>query len=224
MLLAAGVLAAQSKWTVPKDFQALPTYIKVPVFPEIKEEPSLPRVLLIGDSISMYYVAQVREALRGRANVYRVPDNGKATKYGLANIDYWLGDGRWSVIHFNWGLHDIAVMPDGKRQVSIEDYERNLRQLLKTLQGTGAKLIWAMTTPVPAGSRNRSEADAVAYNAVARKVMKESHIPINDLHSFIESRPNKENLQLPANVHFRAEGSVVLGEEVARHILAVLGK
>jgi lysophospholipase L1-like esterase len=81
-----------------------------------------------------------------------------------------------------------------------------------------------MTTPVPEGSRNRHEADAVAYNAVARNVMEQNHIPIDDLHSFIESKPNRENLALPANVHFRAEGSVALGEEVARHIFTALGK
>jgi len=57
-----------------------------------------------------------------------------------------------------------------------------------------------------------------------KKVMEENHIPINDLHLFIESCLDKEQLQRPANVHLRPEGSTVLGAEVARHILAALGK
>src|SRR4051794_40674109 len=99
-LMAPGPSAAQSKWTVP-DNMKLSGYVKVPIFPEVKEDPALPRVLIIGDSISMYYTPEVRSLLKGKANVYRVPDNGKSTLYGLKNIDYWLGDGNWAVIHFN---------------------------------------------------------------------------------------------------------------------------
>lgn len=222
-LLWLGAMNAQSKWKVPKDLASIPTYVKVPAFGEVTPIPGLPRVLIVGDSISMYYSAQVREVLRGIANVYLIPDNARSTAYGLKNIDEWLGDGNWALIHFNWGLHDIATW-DGPPQVSIVDYEANLRQLVKKLQGTGARLIWSSTTPVPTGSKNREERDVLVYNALAKKVMDEIHIPINDLHAFIESRPDKEQLQRPANVHFRPEGSTELGAEVAKHILAALEK
>lgn len=223
-LVTSGRAAAQSKWTVPKDMR-LSSYVEVPIFPELKDDPALPRVLLVGDSISMYYTPAVRSLLVKKANVYRVPDNGKSTLYGLKNIDYWLGDGNWAVIHFNFGLHDIAVQPaTGKQQVSLQDYDKNLRQLLKRLQATKAKLIWASTTSVPVGSNNRSEADAVAYNAVAKKIMEENRVPIDDLHAFVESHPKKTAMQLPANVHFRAEGSVLLGAEVVKHIRQALGQ
>jgi hypothetical protein len=66
----------------------------------------LPRVLLIGDSISMGYTLDVRELLKGKANVHRIPTNGGPTTNGLKNIKAWLGDSKWDVIHFNWGLHD----------------------------------------------------------------------------------------------------------------------
>lgn len=227
VLITAGTLPAQSRWAVPEEMRALPSFIKVPVFPtDLKEDPSLPRVLIVGDSISMYYTAEVRHLLTGKANVFRIPDNGKNTGYGLKNIDYWLGDGHWAVIHFNFGLHDLAIMPaTGKEQVSLEDYEKNLRQLLKPLQASRAKLIWASTTPVPEGSRARSEADAVAYNAVAKKVMDENRIPIDDLHALVVANMDKiERWQYPQNVHFRAEGCVELAAQVARYIQETLGK
>ena len=53
------------------------------------------------------------------------------------------------MIHFNWGLHDLKIMADGKRQVEPEDYEKNLRALVAKMKATGAKLIWATTTPDP---------------------------------------------------------------------------
>jgi hypothetical protein len=224
-LCLPAVLLAQSKWKIPDDLKRLNGYIQDPVFSEVADTPGLPRVLIVGDSISMYYTPEVRRLLSGKANVYRVPDNGKSTAYGLRNIENWLGDGNWAVIHFNFGLHDIVIMPStGKTQVSIEDYGANLRQLIKRFQETGAKLIWASTTPVPEGSRARSEQNALAYNAVARKLMEDSHIPINDLHAFVESRPDKATMQWPADVHFRAEGSVELAAEVTRHIVAALGR
>src|SRR5262245_39864055 len=88
-----------------------------PVLAPITDVPGLPRVLIIGDSISMGYTTPVRKLLEGKANVHRIPANGGPTKNGIANITKWLGDGKWDVIHFNWGIHDLKIMPDGKRQV-----------------------------------------------------------------------------------------------------------
>src|SRR3954454_3996942 len=100
-----------------------------PAYVEVQDVPGLPRVLLIGDSISIGYTLPVRKLLEGKANVHRVPDNGGATTNGLKNLDKWLGDGKWDVIHFNWGLHDLKVDKAGKHQVPLEDYEKNLRTL-----------------------------------------------------------------------------------------------
>ena len=44
------------------------------------------------------------------------------------------------MIHFNWGLHDLRFMDDGKHQVAIEKYEQNLRELVGRLKRTGATL------------------------------------------------------------------------------------
>src|SRR5690349_10564102 len=69
----------------------------------IPDKPGLPRVFIIGDSISMGYTAPVRELLMDKANVHRIPANGGPTIRTLENIEKWLGDGKWDVIHFNWG-------------------------------------------------------------------------------------------------------------------------
>ncbi|MFM2166920.1 MAG: hypothetical protein RIS79_1291 [Verrucomicrobiota bacterium] len=71
-----------------------------------KDDPKLPRVLLIGDSISIGHTRPVREKLRGKTDVHRIPQNGGATEVGLEKMTAWLGDGKWDVIHFHFGLHD----------------------------------------------------------------------------------------------------------------------
>lgn len=190
----------------------------------IEDDPALPRVLLIGDSISMGYTIAVRERLAGVANVHRIPTNGGPTTRGVESIDKWLGDGKWDVIHFNWGLHDLRHMDHGKRQVEPADYEANLRRLVARMKETGAKLIWATTTPVPKGKLNpdRRFGDEKTYNEIAAKVMKEEGVATNDLFSWV--LPKAGELQKPQDVHFHPEGSEYLANQVAKVIREALTK
>ena len=193
-----------------------------PAFAAPKDDPKLPRVLLLGDSISIGYTVPVREALAGKANVHRPKANCGPTSRGVENIDAWLGDGNWDVIHFNWGLHDLKKI-DGEHQVPIGEYEKNLAKLVERLEQTGAKLIWCSTTPVPKGcSPPRENEDVLAYNAAAKKIMDARGIAIDDLYAF--ALPKLDKIQIPANVHFTADGSKVLAEQVARSILEALNK
>ncbi len=188
----------------------------------VEDDPGLPRVLLIGDSISMGYTVPVRELLAGKANVHRVPENGGPTIRGIERMDAWLGDGNWDLIHFNFGLHDLKMMEDGSFQVPIEPYEQNLRQLVERMAATGATLIWCSTTPVPEDVEGpaRTNDDVIAYNEVARAIMDERGIAIDDLYSF--ALPQIAKIQQPANVHFTEEGYKVLAQQVAASIEAAL--
>jgi hypothetical protein len=193
-----------------------------PAFAPVVDDPTLPRVLLIGDSISIGYTVATRELLKGKANVHRIPENGGPTKNGLAKIDKWLGTSHWDVIHFNWGLHDLKAMPDGTLQVPLAQYEQNMRELVKRLNATGATLIWCNTTPVPPGSALRKPEDVAPYNTAAKKIMEENKIAIDDLNRFAQARLSE--IQLPANVHFSAAGSAVLAQQVAESIASALSK
>lgn len=200
-----------------------------PAFDPVADEPGLPRVLLIGDSISIGYTPAVRELLRGKVNLHRPPTNCGPTTRGVAEIENWLGNGPWDVIHFNWGLHDIAYMtadgervdpPQGQHQVPADQYEQNLNTLVQRLKQTDAKLLWCATTPVPEGASFRKVGDEVEYNAIAQKVMRAHGIPTNDLYAHALKR--LDEIQLPANVHFSKRGSAILAESVARYILDAL--
>ncbi len=191
-------------------------------FAKIADDPKLPRVLLIGDSISIGYTAATRQLLKGKANVHRIPTNGGPTTRGLQSIESWLGKSQWDVIHFNWGLHDLKYI-DGKKQVSLADYKTNLRKLVERMKATKAKLIWCSTTPVPEGvSPSRKNSEVLEYNAVANSIAEESKLQIDDLYTFANQQ--LEKIQRPKNVHFSPEGSKVLAQQVSRSILAALGK
>jgi len=200
-----------------------------PALSPIEDVPGLPRVLLIGDSISMGYTIPTRELLVGKANVHRIPVNGGPTTHGLDQIDEWLGTSNWDVIHFNFGLHDIKHVDDagasvdataGHRQVELEAYRDNLRAIVKRLQRTGARLIWCSTTPVPAEAKGRVPGDEAAYNAAAAEVMQEAGVEINDLNAF--AAPQMAEIGKPADVHYTPQGSRILAGEVARRIEAAL--
>lgn len=191
----------------------------------LEDVPGLPRVLLIGDSISIGYTLPVRELLKGKANVHRVPDNASSTGYGLSRLDQWLGDGKWDVIHFNFGLHDAKLPPEGIRHAPPDVYGKQLRQIVARMRAAGARLIWATTTPVPNGgylAPNRRFGDIDAYNAVAKKVMDECGVAIDDLGAAIA--PHVDKMRKPNDVHFTEEGSALLAKRVAASIEGQLDK
>jgi len=193
-----------------------------PAFASVKDDPGLPRVLLIGDSISIGYTVPVQKALAGKANVHRAPANCGPTIRGLDQLDKWLGDGRWDVIHFNFGIHDVVCRDGKSQQVPIAQYEKNLGEIVKRFKKTGAKLIWCSTTPIAEGTARLSNDDVTAYNAVAKKIMDANGVAVDDLYAF--AMPQLEKIQRPKNCHFTPEGSETLAKQVAASILKALEK
>ena len=178
----------------------------------VKDDPTLPRVLLIGDSISRGYTLAVRSALKGKVNVHRAPENCGPTANGLKKLDIWLGDGRWNVIHFNFGIHD--------RLTPLPDYEKRLEAIIARLKSTGAKLIWASSTPLPEKSIYGKDASIIERNELAARLMKKHGIATDDLYAHI--KPRQAELQNTNDCHFGNSGYQVLGQKVAEVIATVL--
>ena len=181
----------------------------------VQDDPKLPRVLLIGDSVSRGYTQAVRKELAGKANVHRAPANCGPTASGIKNIEVWLGDGKWDVIHFNFGIHD--------RNTPVADYTSRLDQLITRMRKTGAKLIWASTTPIPdTPDGKQTAASIVEKNKVAADVMAKQGIVIDDL--FAAITPHLSTMQNPNDVHFNGQGYDFLGQTVAKAIASALTK
>ena len=191
-----------------------------------------PHILLLGDSISMGYHPYVVQALGSEARVVRPDENCAGTTKGVSKIDQWLAldGGAFDIIHFNFGLHDLKRVtrtgsnsndPDDPPQADLAAYERNLRQIVEALETTDAALIFATTTPVPPGVRpHRDQQDPERYNQVARRIMQEHGIALDDLYTFALAQPAE--IQRPADVHFTPDGSQLLATEVVRQLRRAL--
>jgi acyl-CoA thioesterase-1 len=220
-----GPLSAQHKAVAMQLTVSANTEPPDPALVQVPEDPHLPRVLIVGDSISMGYTWEVRKLLAGKANVQHPGVNCGPTEFGVQHIHQWIGEKHWDVVYFNFGLHDLKyldaegryVTPDKGMQVaSIKQYQANLRRIVATLKGTGAKLIFATITPVPSGATGRVQGDEIRYNSAAIEVAREMGAEIDDLWSLVN--PSLTTLQQPRNVHFTAEGYRVLGVEAAGRI------
>jgi hypothetical protein len=198
-------------------------------------EAGLPCALIIGDSISQGYTWLVRDLLKGKVNVDRPRTNCGDTKNGLANIDAWLGDRQWDVVHFNWGLHDLCYRhPDaevygnrdkvkGTIAVEPDQYRENLEKLVERMKSSAKTLIWASTTVVPPGEVGRIEGDDSIYNEIAAGIMTANGVVMNDLYS-ITSDFGPEMFTLPCDVHYGDEGLKIIAEQVTRAIEAAATK
>ena len=193
---------------------------------------TLPKVLIIGDSISIGYTPYVIENLKVVAEVRRHKGNAGPTIRGVARIEEWIGDGNWDLIHFNWGLWDMYGWEYHKEDRSPKAYRQRLESLVRRLKKTGAKLVWATTTPAcPANEttmerrfkqkvRISSELER-KYLEAALTVMNKHGVKVNDLHAFMKPLWPKYAIA-DNNVHFSKLGSRKLGEKVAKAINSFL--
>jgi acyl-CoA thioesterase-1 len=215
----------------------------VVVSTSIAEEPAAkatpadqPRILILGDSISIGYTPYVQETLKGEAFVYRPlkadgsQENCADTTNGVAKIDDWLAreGGGWDVIHVNFGLHDLKHVkpgtktntddPNDPHQVGLDLYRKQYDAILAKCEATGARLIVATTTPVPEGKVKpyRAPADVSKFNAVAKELAEKHSAAVDDLFAFAQER--LAQIQRPANVHFTDAGSKALAEKVVESL------
>jgi hypothetical protein len=149
---------------------------------------SMKRVLLLGDSIRMGYEQLVRDGLNGVAEVVAPEENCRFAKHTLWGVNLWLKElGRPDIVHWNnglWDLHHEAPMVEAL--TSQSEYIDTLKRILNELQRTGAIIIFATTTPVPADAIGRSNAEIDLYNSAADELMKKNDIEINDLNSIVK--------------------------------------
>lgn len=206
--------------------------------PRLLDDPNLPRVLVVGDSISMNYHKAAKSALADKANYYRVEGNGGPSDRGVSTMELWLGDYtqkglHWDVIQFNHGLHDLKQPYDkkadswGEHQVTLEDYKKNLEKEIAIMKKTGATLIWCSTTPVPNSSRGkyaRRKGEAAVFNKAAMEVMSNHpDILINDLHKTISESKAMDKWRKGSDVHFWSNDlQAVLGNAVADAVTRAL--
>ena len=186
------------------------------------------RVLLIGDSIRLHYQNEVKRLIGDEYEIVAPQENCRFSSYVLNSLRYWLAECPNSdIIHWNAGLWDIAVLykEDGCF-TPVEEYVLNMQKILRELKKTGAKIIYATTTPVldekkylagPIPPAHDNE-DIIRYNRAVLEAFKEEAIVINDLHKIMYQE--KDRLLSEDMIHPNEEGIKRLGAAVASMIKA----
>ena len=200
------------------------------------EDPRLPRVLIIGDSISGHYLYEVRELMRGKANVIGESSMGKGTWASMGprfyradwaakddNLRKFLAErGPFDIVHFNNGIHNFSRANPGDEK----PYAEQLRKVVATIRESGAVCLFANSTGtlgdnvIPNSPRYLS--NCRAFNAAAEAVMKELNVPVTDIYGLIQ--PRIKELISSDLIHPKAEASPLMADLIARRLSEALAQ
>lgn len=171
----------------------------------------------------MFYQDEVISQLGEGYEVYSPKENCRFSSYVLNSLRFWLDEFPTpDIIHFNAGLWDSAILyPEDGCFVGLSEYEKNMRAILRELKKTGAKVIFATTTPVsdekaelsgsiPPAHKN---SDIGTYNRAVLEMLDRDEVAVNDL--FALMYPEKEKYLSEDMIHPNEDGVKLLGTAVA---------
>lgn len=177
-------------------------------------------VILIGDSISMGYRYLVKQAFDGVANIYFPDENCRFASYVLRNLYDWRAEfgcgSEVDLIHWNAGLWDDLILPDGKHHVHIDRYAEDIERICETMKilFPKAKTVFATSTPVLENVYERRfeyyrrlNRDTERYNAVASEIVKKHGGDINDLYTLLKDFPESYHSDM---THFYTKEATIL--------------
>lgn len=204
---------------------------------------TLPRVFVIGDSITVQFGPHLETSLVGRARYDRKRDaggeraednldiprgaNGGDSTMVLAYLKQRRGDAPLpeGVLLLNCGLHDIKTSPlTGAKQVPLQRYRENLAAILHEAAAMRQRVVWLSTPPVVDAIHNgrldsfhRFAADVEAYNAAADEIMTAADAAIIDLHAFCQRLGPDALID---HVHYNENARTLQAEFVARELIS----
>ena len=175
----------------------------------------MPRVLLIGDSITHQYQQQVRELLKGKAYVDYI-----STSYGIDNplynnvIKSFYSNSKYDLVHFNHGLHAWHL--------STKSYKNRIDKLLKKLNCKNT-IIANSTVVYLKGNKDINQgAQRVIEkrNSALEQIANENGYSFNDLHSV--SRTIPPEFRTEDGIHYTEKGSIYLAKQVVEKIIKII--
>lgn len=180
------------------------------------DKDDLPRVLLVGDSITRGYESAVRKMLAGKCYVDYI-----ATSYAADNklysvlVENFVANSRYDVIHFNHGLHGFHMSP--------RTYRSKLKKLLERI-GKEAKIILAESTAVYHEGNKRLKRDCMKRvnerNEIVAELVTELDCGWDKLYEVSVEMPKEYRYQ--DGVHYLETGYEVLAKTVVKSIEEVL--
>ncbi len=176
--------------------------------------PTLPNVLLVGDSVARNYFPVVVRDLAGTANVYLLANSiciGDPRLPAELQSFFAMEGVRFEVIHFNNGMHGWNY--------SESEYKGGFPQYLKAIKHLAprAVYIWTTTTPIKKDMQGGASNERItARNAIAATFTR--NMLVDDQHALMLTHPDLYQ----DDVHFNPAGSTIEGDEAAARIKKAL--
>ena len=186
------------------------------------------KIVLIGDSIRGGYQHLVKKKCEGM-EVWNPPQNCRHSLWALDHFQEWVADQKPDLVHFNFGIHDAVIMPDGQHQILLPQYRLCLQRFINKVKALGnTKMIWATTTPLYEVDKEKpmaewrvvAKAEIKEYNAAALEIVKREGVPVNDLHDVILRNDFTKCISADG-CHMTEFGNEVLSEAVVKAIREV---
>jgi lysophospholipase L1-like esterase len=187
LLLISSLTFAEEPTTQPAPHRENIEWLDVWI-PDTNASQPLPRILLIGDSITKEYGPLVEKNLQGKAYVARLTTSKSLGDPAfLAEIALILSEQHFDIIHFNNGMHG--------HDYAEEQYAAALPDLLATLRrgAPTAKIMAATTTPTREANHLEQVGDytarVIARNKAVTDLCAKENIPVDDLFAVVNNRP-----------------------------------
>ena len=197
----------------------------------VLNDPSRPRVLLVGDSILNGYLNTVIKSLQGKAYVDAwVNPYCQSDKFNQA-LGEVLDKGPYDVVHINVGLHGFQkdrIVPgqtEKQPRIPMDQFEPLTKAFVEVIRTKNpkAKIIWASTTPITVKDKP-TELDPdlnpiiIEHNRLAAKVMDEMHVPVNDFYGMLVGRLDLKRNEL----HWTGPAYTIIGNACSDSVIKAL--
>jgi len=200
------------------------------------KDPTLPRILVVGDSISMGYRGFITDYFKGQAYVdYWVGGSWFST--ALIKDDFlraWdgvLSNGPYDVV--SWNAMTLHMWNGAPGRCSEETYPANMTKVVEHLQKTApaTKFIWIRCTPwrtTPDTGRptflKEKNDPIIRLNKLTDEIMAKHGIPEVDLYSLCETKFDTLPEGSKDSVHWPKEVCALMAKEIIKEIEKVLPK
>ena len=125
------------------------------------------------------------------------------------------------------GFYDNHPAGDGPRGIKLEDYRRNVEDMVSRAEGRGAKIVILSATPIYEDLKNRENAKEEKYNSALRDIARRHNAIFVDyqrpmrklIDTYRRSTGARDNFLTTDGVHMNSSGNEVM----AHTLLSALG-
>ena len=193
------------------------------------EHPEWPKVLIYGDSISGGYSGPfISEMLKQQVYVFHCVHfvGGDVPEQALTEM---AGRFKFDSVVFNNGLHSLGWTPDKVPDALVLERMQKLTRCFKK-GAPQARIFYLMTTPhtaarpapdQPVTSFGDKNEVVLRLNTLSAQVMKQEGIEVIDAYALLAAHLD---LASGDNFHWQSQAYQLLSQEIAKRVLAVLGK